>query len=232
LNITEVRVKLLGERSDRLRAFCSITIDNGFVVHDLRVIEGRKGLFVAMPSRKLSDKCPRCGGKNHLRASYCNDCGARLDENRARDHEKFHVDIAHPIIPACREKVQSKVLAAYREEWRRREQGVEPAHAYDRGELEDLLSEEEETGYEEEPELDEIEEEFEEVTEELEELAVVEEEETEPEPLSVAAEEAEPYHAPARPEPEPAEMEQEAEKEQEEEEDEERESGGFGEGIL
>ncbi len=117
MNITEVRVKLMRNRSDRLRAFCSITIDDDFVVHDLRVIEGRSGFFVAMPSRKLTDNCPRCGGKNELRAEYCNECGAKLDEGRAdRKSEKVHVDVAHPINTECREQVQQRVLTAYQEE--------------------------------------------------------------------------------------------------------------------
>jgi stage V sporulation protein G len=88
VKITEVRVKLLEGRTDRLRAFCSITLDNEFVVHDLRVIDGRKGLFVAMPSRKLTDSCFRCNGKNHLKARFCSECGARLDENRASKGSK------------------------------------------------------------------------------------------------------------------------------------------------
>ena len=50
LNITEVRVKLTEAKKNRLQAFCSITIDNDFVVRDLKVIEGHKGAFVAMPS--------------------------------------------------------------------------------------------------------------------------------------------------------------------------------------
>ncbi len=135
MNITEVRVKLLGGRSDRLRAFCSITLDGEFVVHDLRVIDGRKSLFVAMPSRKLSDSCVRCGGKNHLRAKFCTDCGARLDESRAqkgqRSREKFHVDVAHPINPGCRDAIQTAVLVAYEEEGGRAEAGLAPEHPYE-----------------------------------------------------------------------------------------------------
>ncbi|MBW7874509.1 MAG: septation regulator SpoVG [Candidatus Cloacimonetes bacterium] len=51
MEITEIRIrKILG--GGKLRAFASITLDNQFVVHDLKVIEGAKGLFVAMPSRK------------------------------------------------------------------------------------------------------------------------------------------------------------------------------------
>lgn len=135
MNITEVRVKLMEGRSDRLRAFCSMTIDDDFVVHDLRVIEGKKGKFVAMPSRKLSDSCPQCGGKNHLRASYCNDCGAKLDEERA-DGRKLHVDVAHPINTPCREHIQEAVLEAYEEDIRRKEEGKEPNHIF----LEDDLA--------------------------------------------------------------------------------------------
>ncbi len=119
MNITEVRVKLTEAKKNRLQAFCSITIDDDFVVRDLKVIEGHKGAFVAMPSRKLTERCPKCGGKNHLMAQYCNDCGVKLDEKRASKSAgrlKLHADTAHPINSACREEIQEKVLVAYREE--------------------------------------------------------------------------------------------------------------------
>lgn len=119
MNITEIRVKLMHNRTDRLRAFCSITIDDDFVVHDLRVIEGRKGLFVAMPSRKLTDNCPKCGSKNDLRSKFCSDCGQKLPEKRASagaGRDKLHVDVAHPINTPCREDLQERVLAAYQED--------------------------------------------------------------------------------------------------------------------
>ena len=48
--ITEVRIKLVEENNERLMAFCSVTLDNAFVIRDLKIIEGTKGLFVAMPS--------------------------------------------------------------------------------------------------------------------------------------------------------------------------------------
>jgi len=120
LNITDVRIKLMHRRSDRLRAFASITIDGDFVVHDMRIIEGRNGYFVAMPSRKLSDTCPHCGGRNELRAKYCGNCGSPLDPGRlAKVRDKLHVDVAHPINTACRQKLQKAVLDAYREEERK-----------------------------------------------------------------------------------------------------------------
>jgi stage V sporulation protein G len=55
LDITDVRLRIVeSNRSAKLRAFASITIDGVFVIHDLKVIEGHRGLFVAMPSRKTS----------------------------------------------------------------------------------------------------------------------------------------------------------------------------------
>lgn len=53
MNITEVKVFPVNE--DRLKAYVSITIDNAFVVRDLKVIQGPTGLFVAMPSKKRKD---------------------------------------------------------------------------------------------------------------------------------------------------------------------------------
>jgi stage V sporulation protein G len=118
--ITEVRIKLCEENNERLLAFCSVTFDNAFVVRDLKIIEGTKGMFVAMPSRKLTDRCPRCGGKNHLRARFCNQCGTRQDEQRAtraaEGRAKLHADIAHPIHSAAREMIQNAVIKAYGDE--------------------------------------------------------------------------------------------------------------------
>lgn len=118
--LTEIRIKLVAENNERLLAFCSITIDDAFVIRDLKLIDGTRGLFVAMPSRKLADNCPHCSVKNHLRAKFCNNCGHRLDENRAKrdehGHAKLHADIAHPINPVCRDAIQAAIVKAFRDE--------------------------------------------------------------------------------------------------------------------
>ena len=54
MEITEIRIKLMDDPNDRLQAFCSITFDGSFVVRDLKIIQGTRGSFVAMPSRKLT----------------------------------------------------------------------------------------------------------------------------------------------------------------------------------
>lgn len=119
-HVTEVRVKLTDDPRNKLKAYCSVTIDQSFVVRDLKIIEGNRGPFVAMPSRKLSDHCPRCHHKNHLRASFCNHCGTRLDPDRApkdgRGRVRLHADLAHPINSATRIEVHKAVVRAYAEE--------------------------------------------------------------------------------------------------------------------
>jgi len=54
MQITDVRIRKVTKES-KMKAVVSITLDNEFVVHDIKVIEGEKGLFIAMPSRKASD---------------------------------------------------------------------------------------------------------------------------------------------------------------------------------
>lgn len=80
LEITDVRLRKVNKEG-RMRAIASITIDREFVVHDIRVIDGNKGMFVAMPSKRTPDG-------------------------------EFR-DIAHPISPASREKIEAAVLEEY-----------------------------------------------------------------------------------------------------------------------
>ncbi len=54
MNITDVRIRRVGEEG-KLKAVASITFDEEFVVHDIKVIDGQNGLFIAMPSRKIGE---------------------------------------------------------------------------------------------------------------------------------------------------------------------------------
>lgn len=123
MEITEVRIKLMENSEDRLRGFCSITIDDMFVVRDLKIIDGNNGPFVAMPSRKLSSNCQKCRSKNHIRARFCNNCGARQrQESIEFDNDgrpKLYADIAHPINADCREMIQRCVIEELENELQR-----------------------------------------------------------------------------------------------------------------
>ncbi len=135
MNLTEIRVKLLPRHKDKLRGFASVTIDNCIVVRDIKVIEGGRGLFVAMPSRKLCDRCPSCAGKNHVRARYCNECGTRQREGRMETDERgrprLYADIAHPIHQGARDLIQKAILVAFNEELERSTQAGYKAVEFD-----------------------------------------------------------------------------------------------------
>ena len=55
MNITEIRVRLVKKEDSKLKAVASITIDECFVIHDIKVIQGTEGLFISMPSRKTPE---------------------------------------------------------------------------------------------------------------------------------------------------------------------------------
>jgi stage V sporulation protein G len=126
MRITEVRIKLMHQTTDRLLAFGAITIDNAFVVRDLKLIMGPQGPFVAMPSRKMTTHCPRCGLKNPVRANYCNQCGNRQPEVQlapdADGRRRLYADIAHPISVACRVAIEREVVQEYEREVERSRQ--------------------------------------------------------------------------------------------------------------
>jgi stage V sporulation protein G len=109
--ITEVGLKPVEQPEDRLLSFCSITILDKIVIRDLKIIEGNNGLFVAMPSRRLTFHCHKCHAKNHLRANFCNHCGTRFSKSPER--EKLYSDVAHPINRKAREEVNEAVLGEF-----------------------------------------------------------------------------------------------------------------------
>jgi stage V sporulation protein G len=123
MEITEVRVALKDSPDKKLRAYATVTFDNAFVVRNIKVIEGTSGLFIAMPSRKVKQPCPKCNFKNELRSKYCNQCAALLPlvssaatPDGASGSQLEHKDIAHPITQSFREYLQKRVLEAYEQE--------------------------------------------------------------------------------------------------------------------
>lgn len=123
MEITEVRVVLKDSPDKKLKAYATVTFDDAFVVRNIKVIEGTSGLFIAMPSRKIKQPCPKCGFKNELRSKYCNQCAAPLPMTprpmaqegapTGAGAQLEHKDIAHPITQPFREQLQKKVLEAY-----------------------------------------------------------------------------------------------------------------------
>ena len=130
MKITEVRIFQKEDDDKKLRAFATITFDDCFVVRDIKIIEGSKGCFVAMPSRRVKEPCPRCKHRNVTHSRYCNQCGSSLEsiqkskpvesesEGESQSHLRHseHRDVAHPITAEFREVIQRAVLEAYEKE--------------------------------------------------------------------------------------------------------------------
>lgn len=85
MKITEVKINLM-PRQDNLKAFASITIDDCFVVHDLRVIKKDDKIFIAMPNKKIKS---------------------------SQTQEFVFKDIAHPINKETRDEIEKTVLTEY-----------------------------------------------------------------------------------------------------------------------
>jgi len=123
MEITEVKIFLKDSPDKKLRAYATVTFDNAFVVRNIKVIEGSSGLFIAMPSRKIKQPCPKCGFKNESRSKYCNQCGSALSVpvrpimgGEVSSAQSEHKDIAHPITQPFREYLQKRVLESYDKE--------------------------------------------------------------------------------------------------------------------
>lgn len=95
MEVTNVKVKVMHTEGN-LKAYATITFDDEFVVKDIKVIDGKKGVFIAMPSKPIKNKKAE-------------------DVESAEEMERLHKDIAHPINPQAREKIQTAILKAYEE---------------------------------------------------------------------------------------------------------------------
>ena len=130
MKITEVRIFPTKSKDGRLKAYATMTFDDWFVVRNVKIIQGNTGLFVAMPSRKAMDPCPKCGFKNAKGSRFCNDCGNGLKvtvpEDETSKKPLDHMDIAHPIKQECRKYIQDKIIEGYEkdaEKMNKEEQG-------------------------------------------------------------------------------------------------------------
>lgn len=114
MKITEVRVVLNSSAGEsKLKAYCTITLDNKFVVTGLKLVQSVTDLFLAMPSRKFMVRCVSCQAKNVIIAKYCNWCGKVLPECPLLTPKQIHYDICHPISNELRLEWQAHVVNEY-----------------------------------------------------------------------------------------------------------------------
>lgn len=110
MKVTDVKVRIR-PGAGAVKATASITLDDCFAVHGLRVIEGKSGFHVAMPSERKRVPCPKCSRRNEVGSRYCHFCGSALPEAKGGPE---HRDVAHPINQQTRDAIESAVIQAYR----------------------------------------------------------------------------------------------------------------------
>lgn len=120
MEITEIRIFPKEGQDKKLKAYSTVMFDHAFVVRNIKIIQGGHGLFIAMPSRKIKQSCPKCRFKNEAGSKFCNQCGGGINvqdsQVNSADAKAEHRDIAHPITQQFREYMQSKILEAYNHE--------------------------------------------------------------------------------------------------------------------
>lgn len=144
MEITEIKIKIVPRGANKLKGFASITFDNAFVVKDVRIIQGLKGTIVAMPAKKLTFRCFKCGFKNTLRAKFCSECGRRVHANFSRRNPTtgrpvLQVDVAHPINPDTRKMIEEKVIAAFDAEFEKFRQAAQAAQGEAIGQVQNAI---------------------------------------------------------------------------------------------
>lgn len=118
MNITEVRITK--EDRGQFKGYASILLDDAFVVHDLKIIEGARGIFIAMPSKKWTDRCTECLSKVAVTDNYCHHCGIQLPDlivplDGQGPGSKVYKDICHPINNQFRGQILEAILKAFAE---------------------------------------------------------------------------------------------------------------------
>jgi stage V sporulation protein G len=113
MEITNVRLSPV-TNIQILKAYVSVTFDGCFVVHDIKIVQGKKGIIVCMPSKKADIECESCGKKIPLGSMFCPLCGASVKIiTGSVDKKKEHRDIAHPINEETRAYISEMVLNYY-----------------------------------------------------------------------------------------------------------------------
>lgn len=116
MQITEVNIILKDDADKRLKAYATVVFDDVFVVRNIKVIEGKQGLFIAMPSKRIKVACPNCNARNEANAKFCAFCGHPMPpapEKTPQQVQEEHKDIAHPLTQEFRNYLQKKVIDAY-----------------------------------------------------------------------------------------------------------------------
>lgn len=120
MQITKIHINIMNDRD--LLAFVNVIFDNCLAINGLKIVRGKTGTIIMMPSKVKTRKCPgdRCHRSNAIDAIYCNWCGKEFLD----DVDAVFKDVAHPINNWFRCEIEGSVMRAYEEEVKRMSEPV------------------------------------------------------------------------------------------------------------
>lgn len=115
MKITEISVTLTSDKikvRDGVLAFVRLVFDGSLAVRDIKVMEREGYIYLGMPSRKVTEPCPKCGRKAGLTDLFCHYCGRKRNPGPKED-KKVYVDTAYPINQEFRLYLEEQVMHSY-----------------------------------------------------------------------------------------------------------------------
>lgn len=111
MKITKINVKQVFKEKSRLKAYVNVVLDDCLEIRNIRIIQGKKDLFVVMPNKENFRMCPFCGNKTSWKDQYCKSCGKELSV--MIPSVKFK-DVVRPLTPDFARYFTSEILSAYK----------------------------------------------------------------------------------------------------------------------
>ncbi|MFH1422009.1 MAG: zinc ribbon domain-containing protein, partial [Planctomycetota bacterium] len=116
IEVTQINVTPV-ERAGRLCAVCELVINRVFIIKEIKIISTKYGNIVRLPEKEVVMSCPYCKNRNHLRARFCNACGAKLTNGKKEKKintplSQFFYPVVFPMSVECREYISNVVLSA------------------------------------------------------------------------------------------------------------------------
>jgi len=116
IQVTEVSLTLAPsnvEERDGILAFARIVLGDCFAVKDIKMMRREGKVFLGMPSRKITDRCQKCGGKNAILDAFCNQCGQKREP--PQENRRLFADSAYPINREFRQCLEEAIGRKYNE---------------------------------------------------------------------------------------------------------------------
>lgn len=123
IEVTRVKVDPLPGSAGPVRARAAVVVNDALLIDGVRVVEGPRGLLVAMPDVEVMRPCPACRAPNRARATFCDSCGGGMPRTGYVPPRDLYREVVHPVKRSSRRAIEGPVLDAYVEAYRQSARG-------------------------------------------------------------------------------------------------------------